>query len=331
MPWVLAATPFADPLWWTNLLVLVAVYAILGLSLNLINGYGDMFSLGHHGFCAMGAFGAGWLTRVLVAQSALPGPVVFVLSAVFAMIVAAAGGLVIGVPCLRMRGDYLAIATLGFGEIVRIAVENSDPEVLGGSLGLRIPRVLMNVNYKTKLQFQMLLGGIGVLVVVLVAVMIRNYIKSSRGRAMLAVAQDETAARLLGINSTRPKVAAFLIGAAIAGLAGAIYAHYMGIINPKDFNFMMMVKIFLIIVLGGMGSISGCILAAALLIGIEEWLYTLPQSIGWVKDWWQVWYAAILVLLMIFRPRGLLGRRELTDVFRSLWAPRRRPGEEPGA
>jgi branched-chain amino acid transport system permease protein len=328
---LLAASPFADPLWWTNLLVLVGIYAILGLSLNLINGYGGMFSLGHHGFWAMGAFGAGWLTRVLEAHAALPGPLIFVVSALFAMGVAAAGGLVIGVPCLRLRGDYLAIATLGFGEIVRIFVENSDPEVLGGSLGLRVPRVLMDVNYKTKLQFQLLLGALTVGVVLLVALLIRNYIKSSRGRAMLAVAQDETAAGLLGINPTRPKVAAFVLGAAIAGLAGALYAHYMGIINPKDFNFMVMVKIFLIIVLGGLGSISGCILAAGVLIGVEEYLYTLPQSLGWVKEWWQVWYATILVLLMIFRPHGILGRRELHSVILGAWVRWRYPKGTPSS
>jgi branched-chain amino acid transport system permease protein len=328
---LLALSPLTDPLWWTNLLVLVGIYAILGLSLNLINGYGGMFSLGHHGFWAMGAFGAGWLTRVLEAQHVLPGPMIFVLSALLAMGVAAVGGLVIGIPCLRLRGDYLAIATLGFGEIVRIVVQNSDPDVLGGSLGLRVPRVLMEVSYRTKLLFQGVMAGLTLLVTFLVAIGIRNYIRSSRGRAMLAVAQDETAAGLLGINPTRPKVMAFVVGAAIAGLAGALYAHYMGIINPLDFNFMVMVKIFLVIVLGGLGSISGCILAAFFLIGFEEYLYTLPQSLGWVKDWWQVWYALILVLLMIFRPHGLLGRNELGQVIRGAWIRWRYPKGTPAS
>jgi branched-chain amino acid transport system permease protein len=308
--------------WWTNLLVLVAVYALLGLSLNLINGYARMFSLGHHGFWAMGAYGAAWLT--IQVQDTMPGPVVFLLSCLFAMGVAALGGLVIGVPCLRLRGDYLAIATLGFGEIVRIAIQNTDPDVLGGSLGLRVPRVLMEVNRETKSDFRILFVVLGFALVLLVAVLIRNYIRSAKGRAMLAVAQDETAAGLLGMNPTTSKVTAFVMGSMIAGLAGAVYAHYQGNITPLEFGFLEMVKIFLIVVLGGLGSISGCVIAAFLLVFVEQWLAKLPADAGAFKDWWQVEYAAILVLLMIFRPRGIFGPREVTDVWRGLRARWRR-------
>ncbi len=321
--WVLALDLGPQGYWWANLLVLVCVYALLGLSLNLINGYARMFSLGHHGFWAMGAYGAAWLSVAL--HGSLPGPVVFVLSCAFAMAVAAAGGLLIGLPCLRLRGDYLAIATLGFGEIVRIVIQNTDPAVLGGSLGLRVPRVLMEVTPQTKSEFRLLFVALGIVLVALVALLIRNYIRSARGRAMLATAQDETAAGLLGINPTRSKVAAFIMGSTLAGLAGAFYAHYQGNITPLEFNFMEFVKILLIIVLGGLGSISGCVLAAFLLVFVEQWLSRLPESVGWIKDWWQVEYALILVLLMIFRPTGLLGPRELTDVWRS-WRTRRRGG-----
>ena len=304
-----------DGLWWTNLLVLVAVYALLGLSLNLINGYARMFSLGHHGFWAMGAYAAAWMTVEM--HGSVPGPVLFILSCLFAMLVAAVGGIIIGVPCLRLRGDYLAIATLGFGEIIRIAIQNTDPSVLGGSLGLRVPRILMTVTRDSKGDFRLLFVGLGIALVVLVAIVIRNYIKSANGRAMLAVAQDETAAGLLGINPTRSKVTAFVLGSMIAGLAGAVYAHYQGNITPLEFSFLEMVKIFLIVVLGGLGSISGCVIAAFLLIFVEQWLAKLPADAGVFKDWWQVEYAAILVLLMIFRPRGIFGPREVTDVWRS--------------
>jgi branched-chain amino acid transport system permease protein len=327
-PCALAVQLGPDAFWWTSVLVLVGIYALLGLSLNLINGYARMFSLGHHGFWAMGAYAAAWWT--LQHREALPDVGVFLASCAFAMAVAAAGGLLIGIPCLRLRGDYLAIATLGFGEIVRIAIQNSDRATLGGSLGLEVPRALMAVTRETRGEFRLLWVGIVVATVALVALLVRNYVRSPRGRAMLATAQDEVAAGLLGINPVRSKVAAFAIGSTLAGLAGALYAHYSGFITPLDFTFMEMVKIFLVVVLGGLGSISGCILAAFLLIYIEQALAVqgsevvpvlvprLPAEWTWVKDWWQVEYALILVLLMIFRPRGLLGPRELPEVVRDL-------------
>jgi branched-chain amino acid transport system permease protein len=300
-----------DQMWWANILVLASIYAILGMSLNLINGYGGMFSLGHHGFWALGAYGAAWVATQW--GGVWPGPVVFAASAVVAMGIAAVGGLVIGVPCLRLRGDYLAIATLGFGEIVRIALANSSENGLGGSLGLTVPRILMEVTPETRAAYRLLFVVLGIAFVVLVAFGIRNLIRSSRGRALLAVAQDERAAALLGINPVRPKVTAFILGSALAGLAGCLYAHYQGRIAPLDFSFMEMVKIFLIAVLGGLGSLSGCMLAAFLLVFAEQ---RLALTTGWVKDWWQVEYALLLILLMIFRPRGLLGSRELSDVVR---------------
>ena len=303
--------------WWMNLLFLVAIYSMLGLSLNLINGYAGMFSLGHHGFWAMGAYGAAWFTVQFAGT--MPGFIVFLLSCLFAMFVAAVGGLLIGLPCLRLRGDYLAIATLGFGEIIRIAIQNSPKEVLGGSLGLTVPRVIMDVNRKTKGDFRVLMVVIGFIGVALMMIVIRNYIRSAKGRAMLAVAQDETAAGLLGINPTRSKVTAFVLASTLAGLAGAIYAHYQGNVTPLEFGFMEMVKIFLIVVLGGLGSLSGCVVAAFLIIYVEQWLAKLPPEAGFFKDWWQVEYALILVLLMIFRPRGIFGPREITVVLREFW------------
>ncbi|MHC5012504.1 MAG: branched-chain amino acid ABC transporter permease, partial [Planctomycetota bacterium] len=166
-----------DGFWWTNLFVLVGIYALLGLSLNLINGYARMFSLGHHGFWAMGAYAGAWLTRDLFGGQ--PNLGIFVASCLFAMAVAGVGGLLIGIPCLRLRGDYLAIATLGFGEIVRIAIQNTNEEVLGGSLGLRIPRVPMSVSRDTKADFRLVFLALTWALVVLVAIGIRNYIRSA--------------------------------------------------------------------------------------------------------------------------------------------------------
>ncbi len=325
-------TPLAfGTYWWTDLLVLTCIYALLALSLNFINGYAKMFSLGHHGFYAMGAYGAAWLTRTLhdtAFFASVGGPAVFVLSALFAMLVAAIGGIIIGLPCLRLRGDYLAIATLGFGEIVRIALANSREDTLGGSLGITIPRVLIKKTRKTTGDFYLVFLALGVVLVILIAWAIRNYIKSAKGRALLATAQDERAAGLLGINPTTSKVTAFVLGSSVAGLAGALYAHYQATIAPLDFQFMETVKIFLIVVLGGLGSISGCLLAAFLLMFVEKVLATqLPESIQWMQDWWQVEYAAILVLLMIFLPRGMFGNREITDLFKRQTMPT--PGSKP--
>ena len=329
----LALTLGPTGLWWTHLLVMVGIYALLGLSLNLINGYGRMFSLGHHGFWAMGAYAAASLTRA--AEGGMPGPVLFVLSALLAMAVAGAGGLLIGVPCLRLRGDYLAVATLGFGEIVRITIQNLPDAALGGNIGLRVPRVLMAVGPDTRDTFVVLWTVLIVGAVAIVALLIRNLVRSARGRLILAVAQDETAAGLLGISPTRTKVTAFVVGSALAGLAGALYAHYQGTISPQEFTFLEMVKMLLIVVLGGLGSISGCILAAFLLLYVEQVLQLagqdplpggvipLPASWTWLGTWWNVVYALILVLLMIFRPHGLFGPRELPEVVRSWFRPRR--------
>lgn len=323
-------------LWWTHLLVMVGVYALLGLSLNLINGYGRMFSLGHHGFWALGAYAAGAFT--IGAAGAMPGPLVFAASVGVAVLVAAVGGVLIGVPCLRLRGDYLAVATLGFAEIVRITIQNLPEGLLGGNLGLTIPRVLFERTPETKGDFQLVWAGLLLAAVALVALLVRNLVRSARGRMLLAVAQDETAAGLLGIDPTRAKVATFVLGSALAGLAGALYAHYQGTIAPPEFTFLEMVKMLLVVVLGGLGSISGCLLAAFVLLYVEQALQLagqetlplgvppLPASWSWLAAWWSVAYALILVLLMIFRPHGLLGARELPEVVRG-WLRRRRAPE----
>jgi branched-chain amino acid transport system permease protein len=306
-------------LWWLDLLVGVGIFTLLAVGLNLINGFAGMFHLGHHGFWAMGAYSAAWLTLQL--QGHVPGPIVYAASLGFAMVVAAVGGLAIGIPCLRMRGDYLAIATLGFGEIVRIAIQNSPQEMLGGSLGLHVPRILMKVTRQTKVDFRLLTLGIATALCILVIWGIRNFIRSAQGRRLLAVAQDETAAGLLGINPTHSKVAAFVIGAAVAGLAGGLIAHYLGFITPLDFNFMVMVEMFLIIVLGGMGSLSGCVVGAFLVVGTKRGLDRAP---GFISEWWAVEFPLLLAVMIIFRPQGLFGRREVSDLWRA-WRAKRGP------
>jgi len=297
-------------LWWLDLLVMVGIFTLLAVSLNLINGYAGMFHLGHHGFWALGAYAA---TIVTIHWGALPGPLLYIVSMLVAMVVAALGGLLIGIPCLRLRGDYLAIATLGFGEIVWRGIATVNAQAI------TVPRVLMKVTRNTKDDFRWLTLGIVTLLCVLVIWGIRNFIRSAQGRRMLAVAQDETAAGLLGINPTHSKVVAFVIGAAVAGLAGAVYAHYLGKIAPQDFKFMPMVKMFLVIVLGGMGSLSGCVVGSFLVIGTER---LLGRTEGVIYDWWPVEFPLILALMIIFRPQGIFGRREISDVWRNFRAKR---------
>lgn len=323
-------------LWWTHLLVMVGIYALLGLSLNLINGYGRMFSLGHHGFWALGAYAAAAFTAGQA--DTLPGPVVFLLSAGIAVLVAGLGGLIVGVPCLRLRGDYLAVATLGFAEIVRIVIQNLPEHLLGGNLRLTVPRVLIEKTPETKGDFHALWALLVIVVVAGAAWVVRNAVRSARGRDLLAVAQDEVAAGLLGIDPTRSKVATFVLGSALAGLAGALYAHYQGTIAPQEFTFLEMVKMLLVVVLGGLGSITGCIVAAFVLLYVEQALQLagqdtlplfvppLPASWTWLATWWPVFYALILVLLMIFRPHGIFGTRELPDLWRAWRGPRRKAG-----
>jgi len=298
-------------LWWLNLLVGVGIFTLLAVSLNLINGFAGMFHLGHHGFWAMGAYAAAWLTRECAGS--MPGPLLYAASLGFGTLVAAAGGLALGIPCLRLRGDYLAIATLGFAEIVRIAIQNLPQEVLGGSLGMPVARVLMAVGPETQVAFRGLTLALVAVACALAILLIRNFIRSAQGRRLLAVAQDETAASLLGIDPTRPKVVAFVIGASVAGLAGGLFAQFQGFITPLDFQFMETVKMFLIVVLGGLGSLSGCVVGAFLVIATEQLLNRAPEAIA---EWWQVEFPLLLALMIIFRPKGIFGRREITDLLR---------------
>jgi len=292
-------------LWWLDLLVGVGIFTLLAVSLNLINGHAGMFHLGHHGFWALGAYAATIVTLQL--HGSVPGPLVYLASMAAAMLAALAGGMLIGIPCLRLRGDYLAIATLGFGEIVWRGIATVNAQAI------QVPRVLMEVNVRTKFNFRWLTLGIVAALCVLAVWGIRNFIRSRHGRKLLAVAQDETAAGLLGINPTRPKVLAFAIGSALAGLAGAVSAHYFGAVAPQDFKFMPMVKMFLMIVLGGMGSLSGSVVGAFLVVGTER---ALQRTGGFVYDWWTVEFPLVLALLIIFRPQGIFGRREFTGFLR---------------
>jgi branched-chain amino acid transport system permease protein len=307
--------------WLLELAVYVLIYATLAASLNLVTGFAGMFSLGHHAFYAVGAYAAGWVTSVwgAVDPGSAQGWLCFAVSAVAAVAAASVAGFVIGFPCLRLRGDYLAVATLAFGELVRIAIQNTDKDVLGGSLGLYVPRVVLDPTGRVLL-FRGLFTAIGALVLLGTLLAIRNLVRSAHGRAILSVREDELASELLGVRTAAYKIRVFVLGAGLAGLAGWLYAHYNGTIAPLEFDLMVGVKILLIVVLGGLGSLTGTVVAAAVLVGAERLLQAgiFGETL---KDWMQVEYALLLILLMLLRPEGILGRRELSDLFRRRRAP----------
>ncbi len=260
-------------------LVLVCIYIILAVSQNLITGFTGQLAIGHAGFMAIGAYMSALIT-VKMEGSLIAG-------LVFGAIVAALAGVLIGIPTLRLRGDYLAIATLGLGEIVRIIFLNWD--YLGGATGFQVAKT---INWTWAFW----------LMVLSVAV-ISNFINSSHGRACISVRENEIAAEAMGINTTKYKVMAFTIGAMFAGLAGGIYANYMYLIQPGTFNFLKSFEILAMVVLGGLGSITGSIIGAGVMTIVSALLADFPEMR-------MVIIAILLILLMIFKPNGILGNKE---------------------
>lgn len=259
---------------------IIGINIILAVSLNLITGFTGQFSLGHAAFMSVGAY----TSAVITAKLGYP----FYIAVALAGIFAAAAGVLIGIPTLRLKGDYLAIATLGFGEIVRIILLNTD--YVGGATGLNDIPPYTNWTWL----FFMTLGTV---------VIIRNFTKSYHGRACIAIREDEIAAEASGINTTYYKVMAFSIGAFFAGIAGALYANNFYFIKPDSFGFMKSIDILVIVVFGGMGSISGSIVGAIALSIISLLLQRIPELR-------MVVYALILFIIMVYRPQGLLGNGE---------------------
>ncbi|NLY31030.1 MAG: branched-chain amino acid ABC transporter permease [Firmicutes bacterium] len=279
--------------YFSGVLVVALINVILAVSLNLINGFTGQFSLGHAGFMAVGAYVSSLLTIYLD----WPFPVVLLIAA----LVSALLGFVIGLPTLRLKGDYLAIATLGFGEIVRVVLLNLD--ITGG------PRGLGGIFPKTTF-FS------AELVALLTIIVIGNIIRSSHGRAFVAVREDEIAAEAMGIDTTLYKVLAFSIGAAFAGVAGGLFAHHQMFIDPRSFTFQRSIEILVMVVLGGLGSITGSIIAAVVLT-------ILPEALRGMAEYRMIVYALLLIGLMLVRPQGLFGTKEIGDflgIERVRWA-----------
>lgn len=272
----------------------MCINIILAVSLNLINGFTGQLSLGHAGFMAVGAYAA------VVMTTKLDYP--FLAGLAGACLAAGFAGFIIGVPTLRLRGDYLAIATLALGEIIRVSLQNID--YVNGPAG---------ISGIHKLTTWPWLFGATILSILVVV----NLVNSSYGRAIISVREDEIAAELMGINTTKYKVMAFVFGAAMAGLAGALYGHYFYIIKPDIFNFMKSFDILVMVVLGGLGSTTGAIIAAMFITVLTAVLQSFPE----IR---MILYALILIIVMIYRPQGLMGNKELSrQVVNRIWGRRR--------
>jgi branched-chain amino acid transport system permease protein len=290
-----------------DIILTIGINIILAVSLNLVNGHTGQFSLGHAGFMAVGAYSSAAFTTYL-SRSFLPvlggfhstfaNEVFFLLALLTAGIAAAAAGLLVGVPSLRLKGDYLAIVTLGFGEIIRVIIQNTD--AVGASRGFSVMAGYTNFAWTY-------------ICVALTVYLIVSLVNSTYGRGFLTVRDDEVAAEAMGINTTKYKVLAFTLAAFFAGIAGGLYAHFKQFIHPEGFNFLRSIDVVVMVILGGMGNTAGVFIAAVLLTILPEWLRTV-STIPFLPTWMQeiarnrmILYSLLLIVLMLTRPQGLFG------------------------
>ena len=301
--WGLGALRFPGIAYYNRIIVLIGINITLAVSLNIINGHAGQFSLGHAGFMAVGAYFSAFLTvfyfsgiadRYPAAQNAL-----LVVAVLAGGVLAAIAGYLVGLPSLRLRGDYLAIVTLGFGEIIRVLILNIDK--IGGARGFS------GIPHWSNFFWVYFFAGITILIS-------WRLVRSSVGRAFLAVREDQIAAEAMGIDTTKYKVKAFVIGSFWAGVAGGLFAHYQMYLNPTAFTFLRSFELVVMVVLGGLGSISGSIIAAVILTILPEGLRMAKEVLHTDKDPRMIIYSITLIVLMLTRPQGIFGRRELWQV-----------------
>jgi branched-chain amino acid transport system permease protein len=278
-----------DP-YYLDVLTNIGINVILAVSLNLVNGHTGQFSLGHAGFMSVGAYMAAAVTLNLAPRlfgpdggGSWPTGALFLAALLVGGLAAALAGLLVGVPSLRLKGDYLAIVTLGFGQIIVVLFQNFEP--LGGALGLN------GIPPYTTVFWVLAWTAVTVFTV-------GCLVRSTYGRGFLAVRDDEVAAAALGLDPTRYKTVAFVVGAFFAGIAGGLYAHFRLTITPGGFDFTKSIEIVVMVILGGMGNTLGVILAAVLLT-------LLPEVLRPVAEYRMILYSLLLIVLMLVRPQGL--------------------------
>lgn len=278
--------------YYLQILVYIGINVVMATSLNLINGYTGQFNLGHAGFMAVGAYAAAAFS--VYAHPALRGllgflpataldSLLFLVSLAVGACAAVLSGLAIGLPTLRLRGDYLAIATLGFGEIVLVVINNMD--VVGGARGFS------DIPGYANFFWVFLFAALTVYV-------IGRITRAAKGLSFAAIREDEIAALSLGISNTRVKVTAFVIGAGFAGLGGGLYAHYLNYLHVNSFGFLKSVDFVVMVVLGGMGNLWGVVIAAALMT-------MLPELLRGFAEWRMILYSLLIIATMLLRSRGI--------------------------
>ena len=278
--------------YYLQLIMISCINVCMTVSLNLVNGFTGQFSVGHAGFMAIGSYVSGYLTTQVIPQASIPAALqapVFILALLAGGLVAGIAGALIGLPTLRLRGDYLAIVTLGFGEIIR-AIIRLIPAV-GGAKGMSgIPK------YSNLL--------IVLIVTVVIVVLCRNLVNSAQGRACISIRENEIAASCLGVNTFKYKMMVFIVAAAMAGVAGGLYAHALCYTQPDLYSFNKSCDYLVFLYAGGTASLTGSVLSAFLLT-------FLPEVLRFLSDWRMAIYALLLIIIMLRLPNGLFGGREI--------------------
>ncbi len=300
--------------YWQTIIIYGCIFITYALGLNVIYGYNGQFSLGHAAFYGLGAYTSALITKVILPDN----PLVFIFALLAGGAVAATMGFLVGLPILRLRSDYLGIATLGFGVIVVVLLNNADLVVpqMGGARGMTgLPK------YTT--------FAWAYVIAVIAATVVRNMVYSSQGRAIISIREDEVAADTMGINTTRYKSMAFMMGCGLAGVAGGLYAHLYLYLSPGNFDFLKSIDVLMVVVLGGLGSMTGTVIAAIGWVLLLEGLRNiLPQQ---YLDWRMVVYPLVLIIVMILRPQGLMAGRELGPLRNAVpvWKGRRQVAAAP--
>ncbi len=295
----LAAAPWLLPDYWVSQLIFVCIYAIAGIGLMVLVGFTGQVSLGHAAFLAMGAY-----TEAYLQSHGWP----FVLSLAFSALVAGATGIIVGLPALRVKGMYLAIATLAFGFIVEEGVARAE-SLTGGNAGKMLGSLeVFGLPIDSDQRFYYLV----LFFLVLVVLGVMNLLRSPTGRAFVAIRDSEISAQSMGINLARYKTTAFALSAAIAGIAGAFYAHKIRFLSPDQFTFLQSIELLIILVIGGVGSIYGAIFGAAFWIVVQQLIVLakdwLPPAIGQQTGLQPTVFGLILIAFVLFEPMGLYGR-----------------------
>lgn len=274
--------------YWIGVFVIVGITIIGVLGVAVLTGFTGLFSFGHAGFMAIGAY----VSAILVKSFGIPVWVGVIIGTIASVLV----GVAIGYPTLRLKGDYFLIATLGFGEVVKLIIENMQ-NITGGAMGLP------DIPGKITLPLMIVLDALAIL-------MVYFFVNSRQGRNCIAIREEETASEVMGINVTKYKILAMGFSCALTGLSGALLAHYMHYLQPVLFSAIKSQELIIMVIMGGMGSISGPVLAAIILTPLPEFL-----RINSAQEWRMVVYGLIVILIVMFRPSGLFGYREINFNF----------------